>query len=137
MTTFYDYIWPSSSASKIPKNPFQQKLPFEKRKHLALSIKNMHPERIPVVLKNPTQSREALLCKEKFLVPDYLTVGEFHIKIKDQMESGISSKSKSFFLLTESQNSLVVSELMSAVYARYQNEDGFLYLYFCEENIFG
>ncbi len=134
MTTFYEYFWPSSSASK---SSFQQKLPFEKRKHLALSIKKMHPERIPVVLKTSTPSREASLCKEKYLVPGHITVGEFHIKIKDQMESGISSKSKSFFLLTESQNFLVVSELMRTVYARYQNEDGLLYLYFCEENTFG
>lgn len=125
---------------------FQRKVPLEQRKRLAAQIKTIHPDRIAVLLEIPKNatylsSEWALLLKLKYLVPENITVGEFYKKLKMQLESDGSNHSywyqRTFFLLTETQMPLKISDTITEVYEKYKNEDDLLYLYFCEENMFG
>ncbi len=135
------------SSMSLPKKNFsyQRQVPFGQRKNLASTIKNLHPDRIAVLLDIPKDATYATseltsLLQSKYLVPENMTVGEFYKKLKIQLESKTSTgnwSQRTFFLLSETMKSLTISDTMAEVYEKYKNEDDLLYFYFCEENMFG
>ncbi len=127
-------------------------LSLEKRKRVASMARQLHPGRIPVVLKLPKQSTlhyhsffrysatppPQHWIPTKYLVAEEITVGAFCAKLKIEWDNKSGSHSAALFLFTENSNTcLMVSETMGKVYAQNQNEDEFLYLHLCEEDTFG
>jgi len=74
------------------------------------------------------------VSEKKFLVPHDLPVGNFLYEVRRNMEG--LEESKAIFLFVN--NTLpTASELMSSLYKQYADEDGFLYITYGGDNVFG
>ena len=126
---------------------FKEQLSLEERKRKAEELLLTYPERIPIIIeKDKTllekeQSEEYKngkkipnTTKTKFLVNRTDTVDNIILVVKNQLQ--ISSE-QAIFLLVNSKYALSGNSLMSTVYEKYKDEDGFLYLTFALELIWG
>jgi GABA(A) receptor-associated protein len=108
--------------------------PLYLRKEQSARIKAKYPDRVPVIVEKYKNSLNAPnIDKNKFLVPGDSTVGAFLYIIRKRMQ--LSEKAALFLYCGN--NIPPTSELMSIVYERYRNEDGFLYIVYAVDNVFG
>ena len=113
---------------------FKRNLNFENRCQKSLHLLKKYPERIPVIVQ-PGQNTEFKLKRKKYLVPRDLTLGQFQYVIRKALPSLTSEKALFFYLQNNSFPS--ASQLCSQLYQDDVSDDGFLYIYFTEENTFG
>merc|ERR1711943_2583 len=112
---------------------FKQEHPFEKRAEVAARIREKYSDRIPVIVEKAPKSTAPDIDKKKFLVPCEITVGKFVFEIRKHMRL---SPEHAIFLFVG--NTLPpTAALMSHIYERYKDEDGFLYCLYSGENSFG
>ena len=112
---------------------FKQEHPLEKRKEVADRIRQKYSDRIPVIVEKAPKSDAPDIDKKKYLVPADITVGKFVYEIRKHMKL---SPEKAIFLFV---NNVLppTAALMSQIYDRYKDEDGFLYITYSGENTFG
>jgi len=111
---------------------FKSKYTFEKRKSESEAIISKYPHRIPVICERYDKSLPNL-DRKKYLIPEDLSMGNFIYVIRKRLKL---NSHVSLYLLV---NNKVppVSFSMSHIYDKYQDEDGFLYIKYCEEATFG
>eukprot|EP01121_Diplochlamys_sp_Union-15-3_P019896 TRINITY_DN7602_c0_g1_i2.p1 TRINITY_DN7602_c0_g1~~TRINITY_DN7602_c0_g1_i2.p1 ORF type:complete len:138 (-),score=38.21 TRINITY_DN7602_c0_g1_i2:49-414(-) len=116
------------------KSQFKTEHSLEKRKEVASKIRAKWSDRLPVIVEKAPKSDAPEIDKKKFLVPQDITVGKFVYEIRKHMTT--LSPEKAIFLFVN--DSLPPSSaVMSQVYERYKDEDGFLYITYSGENTFG
>lgn len=115
------------------KSKFKDQNPFEKRKLESSRILEKYPERIPCIVERNYKSNIQDVDKNKYLVPQDLTMGQFLYVIRKRINL---SPEKAIFILV---NDLMPpsSSLISQVYNEHKDEDGFLYIIYSSENTFG
>lgn len=99
-------------------------------------VKAKYPDRIPIIcekLRGVRNSTMPDIDKSKFLVPTDLTMGQFQYVIRKRIKL---SAEKAIFLLVNG-NIPPSSESMSKIYENHKDEDGFLYITYSGENVFG
>jgi GABA(A) receptor-associated protein len=114
---------------------FDKKVTLEKRKEeVEKQLKN-HPGKIPIVIQQSKSSKLTLpeSFKFKFLVPPEQTFGSFVFEIRKR----INLKPEQALFVFVNDAIPPSSHTMEEVYNKYKDEDGFLKLLFCEENVFG
>lgn len=122
----------SSQILKKKKITFRNKHSFEKRKDESDRILAKYPNRIPIICEAfGTDVPE--LDRNKYLVPDDLSVAQFLFVIRKRM-SIESEKSIYLFIKTRM---MAGNMLLSSVYDKYRDEDGFLYITYSGESTFG
>ena len=106
-----------------------KKNPLEKRKQDCEKVIKKFPNKIPVMVTKHVKSTLPNLDKEKFLVPNDISVGNFHGIIRKKLvlepQYGLN-----FFVggkVLPKQDSL-----MQDVYNSLKDEDGFLYIEYAE-----
>jgi len=99
-----------------------------------MSILNKYPDRIPVICEkshNDTITPE--IDKQKYLVPNDLTVGQFIYVIRKRMSVNVN---KALFVFIN--NKIPPSaQLLSELYMYDKHEDEYLYITYSFENTFG
>lgn len=96
-------------------------------------LRQKYPDRIPVIVNKSQHCDLNEIDKYKYLVPDNYTVGEFVYVIRKRI---VVPKEKAIFIFIE--NVLPpTSALMSEMYDKYKDKDGFLYITYSGENTFG
>ena len=107
---------------------------FETRFQEASRIRQKFPGRIPVIVERLEKSKTIpLIDKQKFLVPPDLTLGQFVFVIRTRIKL---SPEQALFVFVN--NSLpTTGTIMRELYKSHQSDDGFLYLKYCGENVFG
>lgn len=113
---------------------FKIEYSLENRKELMTKIKQTYPDRIPIILEPRVGSSDPQTKKKKFLVPSgsamYVLFQEFRKHI-----SGINSGQTVVFLTN---NTMINSgSSVDEIYTSHQDEDGFLYITYTTENVFG
>jgi len=113
---------------------FKDKFSFEQRQAECNRVLEKFPGRIPVIVqKNNKNNDTPKIDKEKFLVPNDLTLGQFVYVIRKRIN--LSSEKALFVFLN---NSLpTTGTLMRELYQMYRDNDGFLYMVYSGENSFG
>jgi GABA(A) receptor-associated protein len=108
--------------------------PLVERKIEVEKILKRYPDKIPVVLIKNNSAHIPNIDKEKFLVPNTMTVGEFIYMIRKRI---ILESHQAIFIFFN--NNLVnTSALMSEIYMNYKNKDDeMLYASYSGENTFG
>ena len=107
---------------------------FEERKKEAENMKRKYPDRICIYLSKGRRCDLPDIGKNKFLVPNDLTVGQMLHVVRKRMKINAS---QSIFLFTESNTLPMSTATMYSVYNDHKNEDGFLYMTYNAEDTFG
>eukprot|EP00286_Rhodomonas_abbreviata_P003859 CAMPEP_0181347776 /NCGR_PEP_ID=MMETSP1101-20121128/34057_1 /TAXON_ID=46948 /ORGANISM="Rhodomonas abbreviata, Strain Caron Lab Isolate" /LENGTH=111 /DNA_ID=CAMNT_0023460009 /DNA_START=422 /DNA_END=757 /DNA_ORIENTATION=+ len=105
----------------------------ERRKAEAQRMREKYPDRIPVIVEKATGSDIPDIDKKKYLVPTDLTVGQFVHVIRKRIKL---TPEKAIFIFV---NNVLppTAALMSTIYDEQKDEDGFLYITYNGESVFG
>ena len=117
---------------------FKKNTPFEKRKEVSGRILARHPDRVPVIVckatgKNTKNVPE--IAKQKFLVPVDISVAKFIHEIRKNLPS--LSEEQAIFIFVDEGIMPPASMLMNTLYDRFKDEDGFIYIVYSNEEVFG
>ncbi|GLG93250.1 Microtubule-associated proteins 1A/1B light chain 3A [Gryllus bimaculatus] len=74
------------------------------------------------------------LDKRKFLVPQEITMSQFVTIIRNRMKLG---STQAFYLLVRNRSMISLSRTLAEVYSEYRDEDGFLYVTYASQEVFG
>lgn len=72
--------------------------------------------------------------KKKFLVPQEVTLSQFLGIIRNRMRLG---PSKALFLLINNRTMISISRTVGEIYEEYKDIDGFLYVTYASQEVFG
>ena len=112
---------------------FKKTHDFAKRKQVAQRIVQKYPDRVPVIVES-SKSSNPTIDKAKFLVPMDITVGKFICEIRKHIRE-INPQHAIFLFM----NGVLppTAALMSQMYEKHKDLDGFLYFVYALENSFG
>ena len=108
---------------------------LEARKASAALIRAKHPDRIPVIVrKREGDASLPDIDKRKFLVPSDLTISQFMYVIRKRIKL---APEQAIFLFVASGTLPPSVATLKAVYDQHCADDGFLYMTYSGENVFG
>eukprot|EP00658_Telonema_sp_P-2_P023491 TRINITY_DN1941_c0_g1_i5.p1 TRINITY_DN1941_c0_g1~~TRINITY_DN1941_c0_g1_i5.p1 ORF type:complete len:132 (-),score=26.23 TRINITY_DN1941_c0_g1_i5:410-805(-) len=127
---------------------FKDEHAFDKRVEEADKIRKKHADRIPVICERADGSDIPEIDRKKYLVPQELTVGQFVYVVRKRLRL---PPEKAIFIFVNGvlpstggalKHGLACSHgcsaaLMSQMYKDYKDPDGFLYVTYSGENVFG
>ncbi|XP_005988872.1 microtubule-associated proteins 1A/1B light chain 3C [Latimeria chalumnae] len=115
--------------------PFKQRKCFATRKDEVTNIKSKFPNKLPVIIERYSKEKVLpLLPKTKFLAPPELSLCQFVTIIRNRM--AIESN-QAFYLLVNNRTLCGMSLTLAEIYAHNQDEDGFLYMTYASQEMFG
>lgn len=99
------------------------------------SILEKYPDMVPVVIEKSKHSKLPEPKKSKFLVPVGMTFGMVLYKFRKDMHPALEEHQAVFYFVNSKMPAL--STEMGTLYEQNKDFDGFLYVEFSEENVFG
>lgn len=115
--------------------PFKQRKSFVSRRDEVAGIRAKFPSKIPVIVERYHKEKDLpLLDKTKFLVPQELTMSQFVTIIRNRMSL---SSTQAFYLIVNNKSLASMSMTMAEVYKEEKDEDGFLYMVYASQEMFG
>jgi GABA(A) receptor-associated protein len=117
---------------------YKKSTPLEERKKKSFKMTSLYPDRIPVIVEMSPSSASyntytTASHKIKYLVPYDITMGQFIKILRDKLK--LESSIALFFFIN---NKIPpITSLIGNIYKENADEDGFLYIEFCEESTFG
>jgi GABA(A) receptor-associated protein len=114
---------------------FKKEFSYSDRWDEAQRVLHNFPERIPIICERHECADYNCpnIDKRKYLVPHYLTIGQFLLVIRKRIK--IDSDKSIYFIINQtippSQSRLI------DVYNQHKDSDGFLYIKYTYENVFG
>jgi GABA(A) receptor-associated protein len=115
---------------------FKHKYRFEDRVCESSRILTTYPDRVPIICEKSKKNNNNLLPvinKNKYLVPIDLTMGQFMYVIRQRMK--LNSEEGIFLFVGN--NIVSSSSIIGNIYQTYKDSDGFLYIQYSKENVFG
>ena len=94
---------------------------------------NRYPGRVPVIVFKSNSSKLPKLDKEKYIVSENMTIGQFSYIISRRLK--LKPEQSMFLFVNE--YLIPVSATMHDVYAQYKKSDLFLYMIYTEMETFG
>ncbi|XP_067244859.1 microtubule-associated proteins 1A/1B light chain 3C [Chanodichthys erythropterus] len=115
--------------------PFKQRKCLATRKDEVCNIRSKFPNKLPVIVERYLQEKKLpLLDKTKFLVPNELTLGQFLSLLRSKIAL---EASQALYLLISGRNMSCLSTSMGEVYSQFRDPDGFLYITYASQDMFG
>lgn len=112
---------------------FKAEHTFDQRKLESERVRGKYPDRIPVICEKVDKSKMEDIDKKKYLVPSDLTCGQFVYVIRKRLKL---SAEKAIFLFVNG-SIPPTAAMMNTVYEQHKDKDGFLYITYSDENVFG
>ncbi|XP_060806044.1 uncharacterized protein LOC106131528 [Amyelois transitella] len=117
------------------KECFKTNKPFVSRKEEVMAIKNKFPTKIPLIVERYHKERcLPILDKSKFLVPEDITMSQFLVIIRNRIRI---KPNQALYLIINNRSMLSMSLTMAQAYENYGDEDGFLYITYASQEVFG
>lgn len=116
---------------------FKTEHSFEDRESESARIIAKYADRIPVIVERDSKASASLelLDKKKYLVPNELTVGQFMFVIRKRLK--LPANEAIYLYLPVGGKMPSSSMVMKDIYATCKDDDGFLYMTYAGENVFG
>ena len=142
-----DIVEPNSAhapplAASSSLRSFKDTVPFEKRAAEARSIREANPGLVPIICEKHTRSTLLELENKRFLVSGGKTCMDFNLLIHKTLQEQMphrqqlrKGKETIYFLIGNVQ--VKSSSQISELYATYKDDDGFLYISYTSETVFG
>jgi GABA(A) receptor-associated protein len=112
---------------------FKDTYPYISRFHESSRVLNKYPDRIPVICEKSKDCKMDEIDKHKYLVPVDLTCGQFIYIIRKRLK--LPAEKAIFIFINGSIPPTSTS--IAEIYYKNKNEDGFLYVTYTSENVFG
>ena len=92
-----------------------------------------YPNRIPIIIEKDKKSKIKDIDKNKFLVPNDMTLGQFIYVVRKRIK--LDPTEALFFFV----NNILCNntQTLGEIYKTYKDKDGFLYIKYTSENTFG
>jgi GABA(A) receptor-associated protein len=125
--------------------PFQEKYSLEYRRGQTNKVKIKYPDRIPIIITKNKESHIADISNEKFLVPESLTICQLIKVIRDRIKIN-QYEAINIFVVTLDNNEILPpsSSSVLSIYNEHVESkkthpkyDGYLYIVYSGENVFG
>ena len=113
---------------------FKKVLSLEKRKEEYQKIKSKLSSKIPIICEKDPRSLIEPIAKTKFLVNPQMNVSSFNEIIRKKLN--LEAK-EGIFLLVKGKNVITGNQTMQEIYENYKDEDGFLYITYASESVWG
>lgn len=114
---------------------YKKRFTLEQRIKESSRILSKYSNRVPIIVeKAKNNSKVPNIDRNKFLVPNDITMGQFLYVIRKRM------KLKSYisiYLFVNDHVIIPTNQLISHVYEEYKDQDKFLYISYTGENTFG
>lgn len=127
----------TSNGIDVSKNaslPFKSQHAFDARLRESDRVIRLYNTKIPVICERAPRARLAQILKRKFLVPRDLTVGQFMYVIRKHMRLPAE---QAIYLYIGGSKIYSASTILSDIYEKEKDRDGFLYVIYNSENVFG
>ena len=108
--------------------------PFEERKAEYERVIKEHPTKVPIICEKAPKTRIPEIDKTKYLVDGSLSLPQFTASIRKKLE--LDDK-EALFLLANGKITLSQNDTINAIYKKYKDKDGFLYIAYAAEEIWG
>ena len=114
---------------------FKERLSLKERKRQSEVVLRKHPDRIPIIVEKDSKMGKKIptIDRCKYLVPSDFSMAQLLYVVRKRIK--LKSEEALFFFVN---NTLVsTASLLSEIYAKEKDVDGFLYITYCGENAFG
>lgn len=116
-------------------NKFKKTHTLEERKQESKKIMEKYEDRIPIVIFKDEKCKNLQdINKNKFLAPTDLTLAQFLCVVRKRIEL---DESQALFIFVDDSTLAASSQTIGTIYQNHKDEDGFLYMIYCSENVFG
>mgnify|MGYP001293790276 CR=1 FL=1 len=112
---------------------FKEEYTFEQRKLESRRVLDKYPDRIPIICERNKRANIDEIDKKKYLVPNDLTCSQFVYVVRKRL---YLPAEKAIFLFV---NGTIPSssQPLKMLYREHKDLDGFLYITYSDENVFG
>lgn len=108
---------------------------FVNRRDEVAAIRVKFPTKIPIIVERFSKEKSLTpLDKTKFLVPQEITMSQFVTIIRNRMKLG---PQQALYLLVNNRSMASLSRTLAEVYQEHRDEDGFLYVTYASQEVFG
>ena len=115
--------------------PFKKRHPkVAERKEQSDKILSQYPDKVPVICERADGSQLMQLDKSKFLIPSDFQGIQFNQLIRKRMKM---DKNEALYLFVSGKKLLASDKQMSEIYKENMDTDGFLYIQYKEEMVYG
>ena len=125
-----------SNTPNLSKSGYEFKMiySYEKRKEETKRLKTKYPNKIPTIIEKSNTAMLQKMDKQKFLFDRELTVGQIIYLIRQKIKL---DPTQTIFLFVDNKTIPPTSVTIGEVYDKDADEDGFLYVTYCTEVVFG
>ena len=113
---------------------FKKEKNLETRQSECQKVLKQHPGKIPIICEKAPRSKIKPIEKTKYLVEPNLSLPQFKATIRKKLD--LDDKEAIFFLIN-GKSSLSGNESLGTIYEKYKSKDGFLYIAYAAEEIWG
>ena len=108
---------------------------LERRKSQCNKILQNHPDKIPVILERDKNCQINKPIKTKYILSKEVTMAEFVKIIREKLEL---KSERALFFLVNGKHSVTMTEDLEQIYSNHKDkDDGFLYMTYSEEIVYG
>ena len=113
---------------------FKKDKTFEERRAEYERVTMEHPKKLPIICEKAPNSKINNIDKTKYLVDASLSLPQFIALIKKKLN--IDEKD-ALFLAANGKRTLPINETLGNIYQKYKDKDGFLYIAYAAEQVWG
>ena len=113
---------------------YQKAKTLEERKREFQTVMEANPDKIAIICEKAPKSHILDIEKSKYLVKNDVTLNQFSLMIRKKLKI---EKEQALFFLINGKKSLSGDNSMQEIYNKYKNDDGFLYIAYAGEEIWG
>ena len=113
---------------------YQKVKTLDERKEEYQKVIQANPGKIAIICEKDPRSHITDIEKSKYLVASDISLNQFTLMIRNRLKM---EKEAALFLLVNGKKALTGDDTMQEIYDKYKCDDGFLYIAYASEQVWG